>query len=135
VTSNDGLLTFETKLAERFNLETKGQAHCYLATCIMQLACFDIILDQTRYCKSILRRYSDTVGCKDITRRHTTPLPSNFVPTLEDCSETEEKAMVLSEEYKLDFASCIGSLIYLSKTRVDITFTVNKLAKYMRKAG
>jgi hypothetical protein len=54
---------------------------------------------------------------------------------LEDCSETEEKAMVLSEEYKLDFASCIGSLIYLSKTRVDITFTVNKLAKYMRKAG
>ncbi len=45
--SDDALLTFETKLSERFNLETKGQAHWYLATRITQLASYDIILDQT----------------------------------------------------------------------------------------
>jgi hypothetical protein len=33
-----------------------------------------------------------------------------------DCSETEEKAAILMDEYKLDYASCIGSLIYLSQT-------------------
>lgn len=49
--------------------------------------------------------------------------------------ETEKKATELVEEYKLDYASCIGSLIYLSQTRTDIIFAVNKLAKYMRKPG
>jgi hypothetical protein len=110
-TSDNTLLAFETKLSERFNLETKGQAHWYLATRITQLANFDIILDQTRYCKSIIKKYLDSVGCKNVVRRHTIPLPCEFIPTADDCSESEEKAAVLAEEYKLDYASCIGSLI------------------------
>ncbi len=60
-TSDDTLLAFETKLSKRFNLETKGQAHWYLATRITQLANHDIILDQTRHCNSILRQYFDSV--------------------------------------------------------------------------
>ena len=134
-TSDNSLLTFETQLSERFDLEKKGQAHWYLATRITQLSSFDIILDQTRYCNSILRKYLDTVGSKNISRIHKIPLPSDFVPTAEDCSEFEEKSAALSDEYKLDYSSCIGSLIYLSQTRTDIIFAVNKLAKYMRKPG
>jgi hypothetical protein len=133
--SDDLLLTFETQLSEQFNLETKGQAHWYLATRITQLASYDIILDQTRYCSSIIKKYLDSVGCKNVSRKHTIPLPCDFVPTSEDCSETEEKAAILMDEYKLDYASCIGSLIYLSQTRPDIIFAVNKLARYMRKPG
>jgi hypothetical protein len=133
--SDDTLLTFETKLSERFNLETKGQAHWYLATRITQLASYDIILDQTRYCNSILKKYLESVGCKNVSRKHTIPLPCDFVPTSEDCSETEEKAAILMDEYKLDYASCIGSLIYLSQTHSDIIFAVNKLARYMQKPG
>jgi hypothetical protein len=134
-TSDDTILTFETKLSARFNLETKGQAHWYLATRITQLASYDIILDQTRYCKSVIRKYLDSVGCKNVSRKHTIPLPCDFVPTSEDCSESEDNAALLVEEYKLDYASCIGSLIYLSQTRTDIIFAVNKLARYMRKPG
>jgi hypothetical protein len=133
--SDDTLLTFEKKLSERFNLETKGQAHWYLATKITQLASHDIILDQTRYCKSVVKKYLDSVGCKNVSRKHTSPLPCEFIPTSEDCSETEEKAATLMDEYKLDYASCIGSLIYLSQTRSDIIFAVNKLARYMQKPG
>jgi hypothetical protein len=133
--SDDTLLIFETKLSERFNLETKGQAHWYLATRITQLASYDIILDQTRYCNSILKKYLESVGCKNVSRKHTIPLPCDFVPTSEDCSETEEKAAILMDEYKLDYASCIGSLIYLSQTHSDIIFAVNKLARYMQKPG
>jgi hypothetical protein len=36
-TSDDAILTFETKLSEHFNLETKGKAHWYLATRITQM--------------------------------------------------------------------------------------------------
>jgi hypothetical protein len=116
-------------------METKGQVHWYLATRITQLAGYDIILNQTRYCNLVIRCYLDSVGCKNVSRKHTIPLPSDFIPTFEDCLETKEKAAVLVEEYKLDYASCIGSLIYLSQTRTDIIFAVNKLAKYMRKPG
>jgi hypothetical protein len=133
--SDDALLTFEIQLSERFNLETKGQAHWYLATRITQLASYDIILNQTRYCSSIIKKYLDSVGCKNVSRKHTIPLPCDFVPTSEDCSETEEKAAIFMDEYKLDYASCIGSLIYLSQTRSVIIFAVNKLARYMRKPG
>jgi hypothetical protein len=134
-TSEQTIVAFETKLSERFNLELKGQAHWYLASRITQLASHDIILDQTRYCKAIIKKYLDSVGCKNVSRKHTIPLPCDFVPTSEDCSESEEKAAILVEEYKLDYASCIGSLIYLSQTRTDIIFAVNKLARYMRRPG
>ena len=62
-------------------------------------------------------------------------IPSDFISTSEDCLESEEKATILEEEYKLDYASSIGSLICLSQTRTDILFAVNKLAHYMRKPG
>jgi hypothetical protein len=89
----------------------------------------DIILDQKRYFNSVIKGYLDFVGCKSVLRKHTIPLPSDFFPTSEDCSETEEKAAELVEDYKLDYASCIGSLIYLSHTRTDILFAVNKIGK------
>jgi hypothetical protein len=134
-TSEQTIVAFETKSSERFHLELKGQAHWYLATRITQLASHDIILDQTRYCKAVIKKYLDSVGCKNVSRKHTIPLPCNFISTSEDCSETEEKTAILVEEYKLDYASCIGSLIYLSQTRTDNIFAVNKLARYMRKPG
>jgi hypothetical protein len=96
--SDDSLLPFETQLSERSTLETKGQAHWYLATRITQLASYDIILDQTRYCSSIIKKYLDSVGCKNVSRKHTIPLPCDFVPTSEDCSETEEKAAILMDK-------------------------------------
>jgi len=134
-TSDQTLLAFKAKLSERFNLELKGQAHWYLTTRITQLASYDIILDQTRYCEAVIKKYLDSVGCRNITRKHTIPLPTDFVATSEDCSKSEEKAAILSKEYKLDYASCIGSLIYVSQARTDILFAVNKLARYMRKPG
>jgi hypothetical protein len=133
--SDQSLLAFEMKLLERCNLELKGQAHWYLATRITQLASYDVIIDQSWYCKSVIKKYLDSVGCKNVSRKHTIPLPSDFISTSKDCSESEEKATILGEEYKLDYASCIGSLIYLSQTRTDILFAVNRLAHYMRKPG
>jgi hypothetical protein len=59
----------------------------------------------------------------------------SLFPLRKTVQRLRKKAKVLSEEYKLDFASCIGYLIYLSHARTDILFAVNKLAHYMRKPG
>jgi hypothetical protein len=70
-----------------------------------------------------------------ITRHHDAPLPSGFIATVDDCSASEDESQQLSEGFNIDFASCIGSLIYLSMTRTEIIYAVNKLAKFTRKPG
>ena len=134
-TSDVSLKKFETEISARFDLTLMGQAHWYLSTRIQQSENFDITIDQSRYCLSIIRRYLDTVGCANITREHSTPLPLDFVPTADDNSVDEAAATALSTEYNLDFASCVGALIYLALTRTDIIHAVNKLAKYTRRPG
>jgi hypothetical protein len=136
----DNMLYFGTSaplldLASHFALEKLGQAHWYLATRIIQQVNYDITLDQSKYCKSIIKRYLESAGCKNVTQTHTTPLPSGFVPSLEDLSPTDDDAHTLSIEYKIDFRSCIGSLIYLTLTRTDILYAVNKLAKFDHRPG
>jgi hypothetical protein len=126
---------FEQQLGKRFKLELLGQAHWYLGTRIHQLANFDIELDQNRYCASIVKKYLDQAGAPKNIRRHDTPLSIHFIPTSDDCSATDKDATKLGIMYNIDFASCIGSLIYLGMTRTDITYAVNKLAKYTRKPG
>jgi len=58
----------------------------------------------------------DVAGAKKITTLHATPLPSDFIPTADDCSENKEISQRIQTEYNIDFASCIGSLKYLGMT-------------------
>jgi hypothetical protein len=122
-------------LQQRFNLELLGQAHWCLATRINQLSNYDIELDQSRYSQSIVKKYLETAGTKKVVTVHSTPLPSDFIPSVVDCSVDESLSQQLAVEYNIDYASCIGSLIYLGMTRVDIIFAVNKLAKFTHKPG
>jgi hypothetical protein len=122
-------------IKQRFSVELMGQAHWYLATRINQLANFDIELDQSRYCKSIIKKYLKAAGSKKITHHHSTPFTLDFVPTIEDFSIDEDASKILERKYNIDYASCIGSLIYLTMTRCDITFAVNKLAKFSKRPG
>jgi hypothetical protein len=126
---------FEEKLRARFHLELMGQAHWYLGTRINQLSNYDIELDQSRYCLSIIKKYLETAGAAKNDRPHVTPFALDFVPTADDCSSDENAALQLQKEYNIDFASCIGSLIYLGMTRCDIVYAVNKLAKFTRQPG
>jgi len=91
-TDDEKVKAFEKQLADRFSLELLGQAHWYLGSRIRQLANYDIELDQSRYCKSIVRKYLETAGCAKNLRQHDTPLPSGFIPTADDCSAKEEDA-------------------------------------------
>ena len=65
--------------------------------------------------------------------QHDMTLPSGFTLTSKDCSSSEQEADNLELQYNIDFASFVGSLIYLGMMQTDILYAVNKLAKYTRK--
>jgi hypothetical protein len=51
-------------------------------------------------------------------------LSIDFTPTSDDSSENEAKAWELETDNNIDFASCVGSLIYLGMTRADISYAL-----------
>jgi hypothetical protein len=134
-TSETKVKNFEGLLQQCFNLELMGQAHWYLSTRINQLSNHDIELDQSRYCKAIVRKYLDSAGTKRDLATHPTPLPLNFTPTSDNCSKNDDEVKKLEVEFNVEYASCIGSLIYLSMTRCDTVYAINKLAKFSKRPG
>ena len=55
--------------------------------------------------------------------------------TKEDVSTSDEQADKLTREYNIHYRSCIGSVIYIFSTRVDLSFAVHKLAKFSANPG
>jgi hypothetical protein len=74
---------------------------------------------------SIVTRFLEAAGIKKSNMPHGSILPINYVLTSKDITTSPDE---------LDYASCIGSLIYLSYTRPDISVTVNKLVTYSRQS-
>ena len=55
--------------------------------------------------------------------------------TKEDVSISDEKVERLTREYNIHYRACIGSLVYLLSTRVDLSFAVHKLEKFSANPG
>ena len=55
--------------------------------------------------------------------------------TKEDVSTSDEKIDKLTREYNIHYRACIGSLIYLLFTRLDLSFSVHKLARFSANPG
>ena len=53
----------------------------------------------------------------------------------EDVSTSDEKVEKLIREYNIHYRACIGSLIYLLSTIVNLSFSVQKLAKFSANPG
>ena len=55
--------------------------------------------------------------------------------TKDDTSTSDEQVDNLTREFNIHCRACIGSLIYLLSTRVDLSFAVHKLAKFSANPG
>ena len=122
---------FENELSGRFRVEFQGQAHWFLSMRLARDATGNITIDQSRYALNIVNKYLGNHSTEKAVNR---PLPYDFVATKADCSTSDKEVENLSQEYRLDYPSVIGSLIYLMNTRPDISFTVTKLAKIYAKS-
>ena len=96
---------------------------------IFQLKDNSIYVDQDRYVTSIVAKYLDTATVKVSTKFYKTILPDDMIFTKEDVSTSDEQVENLTREYNIHYRACIGSLIYILSKRVDLSFSVHKLAK------
>ena len=58
-----------------------------------------------------------------------------MILTKADESPSDEKIEKLTMEFNLHYRACIGSSIYLLPTRVDLSLSVHKLAKFPENTG
>ena len=102
---------------------------------IFQLKEHSISVDQARYATSIVSKYLETATVKVSNKIFRTTLPSDMIFNKEDVSTSDEQVERLTREYNIHYRACIGSLIYLFSTRVDLSFSVHKLAKFSANPG
>ena len=62
-------------------------------------------------------------------------LPAHMIFTNEYVSTSDEQVEKLTREYNIHYRACIGSLLYLFSTRVDISSAGYKLAKFPANPG
>ena len=94
---------------------------------ISQLNDHSISVDQARYSTSFVAKYLDTDRVKASTKFYNTTLPYDMIFTEDDTSTGDEQVEKLTREFNIHYRACIGSLIYLLSTRVDLSFAVHKL--------
>ena len=97
---------------------------------ITQNADFSVCADQSRYCLAIVNKYLNHATVPASEKRHDRFLPCDMTFTKKDASENDVQVKELMRKFNLHYRACIGALIYLTATRVDISFPVSKLAKY-----
>ena len=97
---------------------------------ISQLKYHSISVDQARYATSIVAKYLDTATLKVSNKFYKTTIPADIIFTKEDVSKSDEQIEKLTREYNIHYRYCIGLLIYLLCTRVDLSFAVHKLANF-----
>ena len=112
-----------------------GYAHWFMSILISLLKDHSISVDQARYATSIVAKYLDNATVKVSNKFYKTTLPADMIFTKEDVSTRDEQVDKLTREYNIHYRACIGSLIYLLSTRVDLSFAVHKLAKFSENPG
>ena len=127
-------MEFKLSLKNKFNLTLMGIAKWYLGMRIWQQKDY-IILDQDQYVKNITTRFEKRF--KHPFKLKDSPLPSSFIPTKKDSPSTDSEVREIKIRFgNLNYWSVIGALLYVSCcTRPDISFAVNKLAKFANNPG
>ena len=86
---------------------------------------------QARCATSIVAKYLDTVTVTTSKKVSQYTFPSDIIFTKVDESTSDEKVDKLTKKSNIYYRACIGSLIYLLSTRVDLSFSVHKLKEFL----
>jgi hypothetical protein len=113
--NNDFLETFITQLNTAFSLKDLGHLHYFLGIEVHRDA-GGMYLKQTKYIRDLLKKFN-------MEKASTCPTP--MVTGKQFVAEGEPMANPTL------YRQAIGALQYLTNTRPDIAFSVNKLSQYM----
>jgi histone deacetylase 1/2 len=105
-------------LSKKFALKDLGDLHYFLGIEVHKVS-DGIVLNQAKYAQDVLARVNMT-GCSGVP----TPLSSSEKITAQDGD-------MLGPEDSTNYRSMVGALRYLTLTRPDISFAVNKVCQYL----
>ena len=94
-----------------------------------------ICADRDRYVASNVEKYLDTDTIKASTKFYKTTFPPDMILTKADASTSYDQGKNLTREFNIYYRDCIESLIRLLSTRVDLIFSVHKLANLSSNPG
>jgi hypothetical protein len=85
------------------------------------------------YCDNLLEKFKPPESTWGKQEDQDNPLPDGIKMSKESKPKIiEEHDSIMKNYGQFNYCGCVGSLIYLSGgTHYDITFTLNKLAKYV----
>ena len=106
------------QLGAKFSLKDMGNLHYFLGVEVIPTRA-GLFLSQHKYVRDLLSK-TNMVGAKDVS----TPLSTSTSLQLVDGTASFDST---------EFRRVLGSLQYLSLTRPDISFAVNKLSQFMHK--
>ena len=89
----------ERNLENKFKVQFQGNAHWFLSMRITRDVHGNYLLDQSRHSKNLVKKHLGGISGSKITNR---PLPSDFIVTKKDCSESDSDVEQLSTEYRID---------------------------------
>ena len=124
---------FAKEVAGWFHINILSNTHWFLSIWIIQDEHRNVMLDQSQYCKAIVKRYlGNSMHQGKVIDR---PLPNSFEASKADGPSSKAESDTLLERYGISYPSCIGALIYLTATQLELDFTVHKLARFMSGPG
>ena len=126
---------FVDALGKRFNVTFLGHAHWLIIIRITQNVDVSVSADQSRYFLAIVNKYLSHAMVRAIDKHHNRFLPCDMIFKKGDASEIGVQVEDLMRKYNVYYRACIGALIYLMATRIDISFPVSKLAKFSANPG
>ena len=107
-----------------------GHVHWFMSIIISHIRDHYISVNQARYTTSIVAKYLDTARVNTSKKSYKTTLTPDIIFNKADASTSYKQVKKLTREFNIHYIACIGSLIYLLSTRVDLSFAVLKLARF-----
>jgi histone deacetylase 1/2 len=117
--SQDAVKVLLKALKEDFALKDLGDLHYFLGIEVERKSSGDLLLTQKKYAKDILLRVG-MANCKPVP----TPMPSTERMSQHDGS-------LLGPEDSTKYRSIVGALQYITFTRPDLAFAVNRVCQYL----
>jgi hypothetical protein len=129
-TSNMKLMAFvKKKLGEAFKITDMGEIHWILGFEVKRdREKRTLSLSQSAYIKATLEKYSF-----ENIRKYAAPMDPGLKLSKNNSPKTALEFAVMKDK---PYRECVGSLQYMSNgTRLDITYAVNTLSKYLENPG
>jgi hypothetical protein len=118
----------KTALSERFNIKDLGAMRKCIGIEVKRQTDGSIFLSQRQYTLDVLQAY----GMADCKPQSIPADPRRKLTKMDSPQDEIEKAAIRQQFPTLDYRACVGHLLFLLNTRLDIAFALGEVAQFVQ---